>query len=185
MGGWVGRVWQSCMAMLTPQLLPLLLLLSPSSDLLCRITTPVIDSAFPAYIGGLPTCAQLDPTNASSPYAPSTAVFTPSGTYQCDSGGVMRSATLWLGITGGMVMTVLMAKNVRGSIICGILFTTFISWCAHMLSNTSPSCVAWTRHLAAALLRSRAATATAAALGRGPAAPRQPPPSHLQAQSRR
>ena len=43
-----------------------------------------------------------------------------AGTYQCSSAGVMRSATMWLGIVGGMIMCVLMAKGVRGSMIVGI-----------------------------------------------------------------
>lgn len=48
--------------------------------------------------------------------------------YACGSAGVMRSATMWLGIAGGMLMTVLMAKNAKGAIVVGILFVTFISW---------------------------------------------------------
>lgn len=55
-------------------------------------------------------------------------LFIPSGAYVCASAGVMRSPTMWLGIAGGMIMCVLMAKNVRGAIVVGILFVTFISW---------------------------------------------------------
>ena len=40
----------------------------------------------------------------------------------------MRSPTMWLGIMGGMLMAILMAKGVRGSMIIGICFITFISW---------------------------------------------------------
>ena len=31
----------------------------------------------------------------------------------------MRSATLWLGIAGGMLIAILMAKGVKGSIVIG------------------------------------------------------------------
>ncbi|KAL4442024.1 hypothetical protein ABPG77_011285 [Micractinium sp. CCAP 211/92] len=55
-------------------------------------------------------------------------LFVPSDSYSCASAGVMRSATMWLGIAGGMLMTVLMAKNGKGAIMVGILFVTFISW---------------------------------------------------------
>lgn len=55
-------------------------------------------------------------------------LFIPSDSYACGSAGVMRSATMWLGIAGGMLMTVLMAKNAKGAIVVGILFVTFISW---------------------------------------------------------
>jgi len=51
-----------------------------------------------------------------------------SGNYQCASAGVMRSATMWLGIMSGMLMVILMAKEVKGAMIIGILFATFISW---------------------------------------------------------
>jgi AGZA family xanthine/uracil permease-like MFS transporter len=52
----------------------------------------------------------------------------PSGNYACDSSGVMRSPTMWLGIMSGFLMVVLMAKNVKGAMIIGILFATIISW---------------------------------------------------------
>ncbi|KAI3428274.1 hypothetical protein D9Q98_006653 [Chlorella vulgaris] len=52
----------------------------------------------------------------------------PSSTYACSSAGVMRAPTMWLGIAGGMIMCVFMAKNVKGAIIFGLLFVTFISW---------------------------------------------------------
>ncbi|KAI7839304.1 hypothetical protein COHA_007002 [Chlorella ohadii] len=55
-------------------------------------------------------------------------LFLPSDSYSCGSAGVMRSATMWLGIAGGMLMTVLMSKNVKGAIVAGILMVTFISW---------------------------------------------------------
>ena len=58
----------------------------------------------------------------------------PSGNYACSSAGVMRSPTMWLGIASGLLMATLMAKNVKGSMIIGVLFATFISW-MHTPSN--------------------------------------------------
>lgn len=40
----------------------------------------------------------------------------------------MHLATMWLGIAGLGLMALLMAKRVKGAIMIGILFTTFISW---------------------------------------------------------
>lgn len=40
----------------------------------------------------------------------------------------MRSPSLWLGIMGGMLMVMLMARGFRGAIMIAILFVTFISW---------------------------------------------------------
>ncbi len=51
----------------------------------------------------------------------------PSPNYSC-SGAQMRSATTWLGICTGVLMVMLMMKDVRASILFGILFCTFISW---------------------------------------------------------
>jgi AGZA family xanthine/uracil permease-like MFS transporter len=40
----------------------------------------------------------------------------------------MKSATTWLGIVGGIAMVLAMSKGVRGAVMIGILFVTFISW---------------------------------------------------------
>lgn len=40
----------------------------------------------------------------------------------------MQSPSLWLGISGGMLMVLLMAKGFRGAIIMAVLFVTFVSW---------------------------------------------------------
>lgn len=40
----------------------------------------------------------------------------------------MRSATMWLGIAGGVLMAVLLFAGVKGSLVIGILFVTIISW---------------------------------------------------------
>lgn len=47
--------------------------------------------------------------------------------YSC-AGGEMRSATMWLGIAGGLLMAGLTAAGVRGSLFLGIAFITIISW---------------------------------------------------------
>jgi len=54
-----------------------------------------------------------------------------SDAYTCDVlGHRMESATMWLGLVGMLLMGVLMAysKTKNSSIVCGILFVTFISW---------------------------------------------------------
>lgn len=40
----------------------------------------------------------------------------------------MRSATMWLGIAGGILMAILLFAGVKGSLVIGILFVTVISW---------------------------------------------------------
>lgn len=53
---------------------------------------------------------------------------TPSSNRYCEPAGKMRAATLWLGISGGMLMSILMAKGVKGAIMAGISMVTIISW---------------------------------------------------------
>ncbi|XP_010037467.2 adenine/guanine permease AZG2 [Eucalyptus grandis] len=43
-------------------------------------------------------------------------------------GGTMRSPTFWLGSVGFFVISFGLMKNVKGSIICGIVLVTVISW---------------------------------------------------------
>ena len=40
----------------------------------------------------------------------------------------MTDAPLWLGSAGLAIMTILMSRDFKGSIICGILFVTIIAW---------------------------------------------------------
>lgn len=40
----------------------------------------------------------------------------------------LHSASLWLGVSGLALMVLLMGRRVKGSIMVGILFVTFISW---------------------------------------------------------
>lgn len=68
-------------------------------------------------------CAVNETSGDPMLFAPS---WVKSPNYSCASKGVMRSAQMWLGIGGGMLMAILMAKSVKGSMIIGILFVTFI-----------------------------------------------------------
>lgn len=47
--------------------------------------------------------------------------------YSC-RGGEMRSASMWLGISGGVITAVLLARHVKGALFIGIAFVTVISW---------------------------------------------------------
>lgn len=52
----------------------------------------------------------------------------------------MKLPTMWLGIAGAAIMVLMMAKRVKGAIMFGILFTTFISWIPdHAASYLGPS----------------------------------------------
>ncbi|KXZ42888.1 hypothetical protein GPECTOR_112g258 [Gonium pectorale] len=48
--------------------------------------------------------------------------------YRCVGQMKMRSASLWLGIVGGLLMVLLMARGFRAAIMIAILFVTFVSW---------------------------------------------------------
>ncbi len=50
-----------------------------------------------------------------------------SSNYAC-LGQQLRSATMWLGIAGGIIMVLLMIRGIPAAILFGILFVTFISW---------------------------------------------------------
>ncbi|KAL9680695.1 hypothetical protein QQ045_012474 [Rhodiola kirilowii] len=43
-------------------------------------------------------------------------------------GGVMRSPTLWLGLVGLVIISYCLMKDVKGSMVYGILFVTLVSW---------------------------------------------------------
>ncbi|KAG2492665.1 hypothetical protein HYH03_009080 [Edaphochlamys debaryana] len=74
---------------------------------------------------------QLNPPNVG-PASPN---------YACITKMKMRSGSLWLGIMGGVMMVMLMARGFRGAIMTAILFVTFVSWIpghsASYLGNTS------------------------------------------------
>jgi AGZA family xanthine/uracil permease-like MFS transporter len=53
----------------------------------------------------------------------------PGDAYTCDElGGVMGSATAWVGILGLMIMAILLAYKNKGAFVIGIAFITVISW---------------------------------------------------------
>ncbi|MEW5314592.1 MAG: hypothetical protein WDW38_006075 [Sanguina aurantia] len=105
----------------------------------------VYDSATLVTLGGCPYEKRLhsftpnDPNNVCSiqngtnpdgsmyQYIDSSGLGPGSPNYSCD-GMRMRSSTMWLGIFGGMMMVLLMGRNIKGSIMIGILFVTFVSW---------------------------------------------------------
>merc|ERR1719350_82621 len=52
-----------------------------------------------------------------------------SDSYTCDElGGIMTSATTWVGLLGFIVITVLLSYRKQSGFVMGILFITFISW---------------------------------------------------------
>eukprot|EP01083_Nonionella_stella_P205297 747732_1 len=46
----------------------------------------------------------------------------------CPPGSVLEGATTWLGIVGFLIMTICYINRIRGGIIIGILFVSFVSW---------------------------------------------------------
>ncbi|XP_073013766.1 adenine/guanine permease AZG2 [Typha latifolia] len=58
----------------------------------------------------LSACSSTDPT-----------------TGECQ-GGTMRSPTFWLGAVGFLITTTCLQKNIKGSMIYGIVFVTLVSW---------------------------------------------------------
>ncbi|KAG2430674.1 hypothetical protein HYH02_013671 [Chlamydomonas schloesseri] len=74
--------------------------------------------ADPGSVCSLDASGKLNPPNIG-PASPN---------YACISNMKMRSASLWLGICGGIFMVLLMARGFRGAIMVAILFVTFISW---------------------------------------------------------
>ncbi|KAK6920578.1 Nucleobase cation symporter 2 family [Dillenia turbinata] len=63
-----------------------------------------------ATLVALTACSEQDPTTGAC------------------RGGKMKSPTFWLGMAGFFIMGLALSKNVKGSMIFGILFVTFISW---------------------------------------------------------
>lgn len=46
----------------------------------------------------------------------------------CPDGSKMRSPTMWLGICGGFLATILILYRVKGALIAGIILVSIISW---------------------------------------------------------
>lgn len=65
-------------------------------------------------------------------------LFQPAGQYTCDidpsfprgnqGGGVMSSSTMWLGIMGFLLISILMTKKIQAAIVFGVALVTFLSW---------------------------------------------------------
>lgn len=72
----------------------------------------------------------------------------------------MTSAVTWLGISGFAIMTILMSRNFRGSIIVGVLFVTIIAW----IPGHSASYLGHTSNLPGALLQPALLSLTATPL---------------------
>jgi len=95
------------------------------------------DGATLVTLGGCPTANRVPSyfiSDADLPLVcnPPAGEFAPytgpkSDNFMC-LGHKMESATLWLGLAGLAITTILMSRGFRGSIIVGILFVTFISW---------------------------------------------------------
>lgn len=76
------------------------------------------------------TCSLVtttDPVTNVTTYSTSVYLGPQSPNYACRTGR-MRSPTMWLGIMGGLLMVLLMGRNIKGYIMIGILFVTFIAW---------------------------------------------------------
>ncbi len=58
----------------------------------------------------MPACAQPAAARLHHVLTRAPMAVCCADSYSCGSAGVMRSATMWLGIAGGMLMTVLMSK---------------------------------------------------------------------------
>ncbi|PNW81797.1 hypothetical protein CHLRE_06g260700v5 [Chlamydomonas reinhardtii] len=85
---------------------------------------PIQDRAHMYTIADPAGVCSLDANGNLNP--PSLGPASPN--YACITNMKMRSASLWLGICGGILMVLLMARGFRGAIMVAILFVTFISW---------------------------------------------------------
>ncbi|KAK9803822.1 hypothetical protein WJX73_003626 [Symbiochloris irregularis] len=83
-----------------------------------------VDAWMPQYTLGNNSIAQACAAAGSDNSYP---LFQASDNHICN-GHKMTSATTWLGLAGLTVMTVLMHRGWKGSVITGILFVTFIAW---------------------------------------------------------
>jgi hypothetical protein len=106
--------------------------LTGSNDGIARAFFTSMNQTFP--INKVSACSNIvfpsipSPTQALSPVPDVFFGLPPrSANYGC-LGQVMQSATLWLGISGGIIMIIFMIQGVRASILWGILWVTFISW---------------------------------------------------------
>ncbi|KAK9811846.1 hypothetical protein WJX72_011125 [[Myrmecia] bisecta] len=59
----------------------------------------------------------------------------PTGGNHACMGHKMQSGSVWLGLSGLILIGILMSRSVKGSIMCGILFVTIVAW----IPNTKAS----------------------------------------------
>jgi xanthine/uracil/vitamin C permease (AzgA family) len=74
-----------------------------------------------------------DQTICSSPLCPG---GTTSAAIMC-MGHQMRDPTFWLAIIGFLIIVYAMIRNVKGSIVFGIIFVTVVSWFRHTKVQTN------------------------------------------------
>lgn len=79
--------------------------------------------------GNFTSLNELERSTASilSNITPSDVDEAAATVYACAS-NQMRSATMWLGIAGGIIMALLTAWRVKGALFIGVAFVTIISW---------------------------------------------------------
>ncbi|KAL3161762.1 hypothetical protein ABBQ38_008857 [Trebouxia sp. C0009 RCD-2024] len=91
------------------------------------------DSATIVTLGGCPAAHQqvsytiTDTSGICLPGSTLPELPPPSSAVHCD-GHKMTAASTWLGLAGLAIIAVLMQRQVKGAIIVGLLFVTFISW---------------------------------------------------------
>ena len=89
----------------------------------------VSDIATAVTLGGCPEDKRTYIVAFTESCAADTTNCVVGDAYTCDDlGGVMSSATTWVGILGLMIMSILFAYRFRGAFVVGIGFITCISW---------------------------------------------------------
>lgn len=89
----------------------------------------VSDIATAVTLGGCPLEKRVPIVALTESCAADTSTCVISDAYTCDNlGGVMTSATTWVGIMGTVIILILLAYRWNSAFIIGISFVTFISW---------------------------------------------------------
>ncbi len=89
----------------------------------------VSDIATAVTLGGCPLEKRVPIVALTESCAADSITCVISDAYTCDDlGGVMTSATTWVGILGTLIILVLLAYRWNSAFIIGISFVTFISW---------------------------------------------------------
>lgn len=89
----------------------------------------VSDIATSVTLGACPLDKQVPIVALTESCAADSNTCVVSDGYTCDDlGGVMTSATTWVGILGTIIILVLLAYRWNSAFVIGIAFVTFISW---------------------------------------------------------